>query len=36
MGPVSVSRNIANGLLYKRHQQYLQEEREEFFPDNGA
>lgn len=31
MGPVSVSRNIANGLLYKRHERHLQNEREESF-----
>jgi AraC-like DNA-binding protein len=31
MGPVSVSRNIANGLLYKRHERHLLSEREESF-----
>ncbi|MCP3370622.1 helix-turn-helix domain-containing protein [Bradyrhizobium cajani] len=31
MGPVAVSRNIANGLLYKRHERHLQNEREESF-----
>ncbi|MBR0706700.1 helix-turn-helix domain-containing protein [Bradyrhizobium liaoningense] len=31
MGPVAVSRNIANGLLYKRHERHLQSEREESF-----
>jgi AraC-like DNA-binding protein len=31
MGPVSVSRNIANGLLYKRNQRHLRKEREESF-----
>lgn len=31
MGPLSVSRNIANGLLYKRHERHLLSEREESF-----
>lgn len=31
LGPVAVSRNIANGLLYKRHERHLLSEREESF-----
>jgi AraC-like DNA-binding protein len=31
LGSLSVSRNIANGLLYRRHQRHLQNEREECF-----
>ena len=39
LGPVSVSRNVSDGLLYKRHQRHLLNEREECFlitvPDRG-
>jgi AraC-like DNA-binding protein len=31
LGPVSVSRNISDGLLYKRHQRHLLNEREECY-----
>jgi hypothetical protein len=31
LGPVSVSRNVSDGLLYKRHQRHLLNEREECY-----
>ncbi|MCQ1877457.1 hypothetical protein NOH52_25455, partial [Escherichia coli] len=31
MGPLSVSRNVSNGLLYRRHERHLVNEREESF-----
>jgi len=31
LGPVSISRNVSDGLLYKRHERHLLNEREECF-----
>ena len=31
LGPVSVSRNVSDGLLYKRHERHLLSEREECY-----
>ena len=31
LGPVSISRNVSDGLLYKRHERHLLNEREESF-----